>query len=193
MTYVCGIDSSLTAAGVAAIAHPTIAATPNVPRVVVVGEGGHDADTPAVTALRIKRQRMKILRAMPSKTQLVVIEGLGWPNPKAPGRFRERAILIGMLEEFFAERRIPFVEVAAKTVKLWATGDGDAKKTDVHSAMVTMWPRANLWTPTGQMNDNASDSLALATIGAMRLGWIDPELPCHWNPNVNWPKETAHV
>jgi crossover junction endodeoxyribonuclease RuvC len=192
-THVVGVDPSLTAAGIAVIAHPSIATTPNVPRVVVVGEHGHDTDSPAETAMRIKRQREAILKSMPRTVALVVIESLGFPHPKAPGKFRERVALLGGIAEFLAWRGIPFVEVPAASLKFWATGDGNADKPIVHAAMLTMWPRSNLHGPNGGINDNASDALALATLGAQHLGWYEPELPHHYAPKVKWPKEIAHV
>jgi len=188
MTYVCGIDPGLAAAGVAAIAHPSIADTPNLPRVRVVGETGHGTDTPAQTALRIRRQRHAVLRAMPPKVTLVVIEGLGHPNPKAPGMYRERAALVCGLEEYLAEHRIPFAEIPPAVLKLWATGDGHAEKPAVHDAMVAMWPAANLVGPRGHPNSNMSDALAAATVGAQRLGWYAAELPHHFSPKVQWPE-----
>lgn len=187
MTYVVGLDPSLTAAGVAAIAHPDIAPTPNVPRVRTVGERGSDEDTLLDTTRRLERQRVAILRAMPARVALVVIEHLGVPNPKAPGRFRERAVLAGGIESFLAARSIPFCEVAPGTLKLWAAGSGSAAKAEVHDAMVALWPSADLWTVRGHCNDNASDALALASMGAQHLGWYPPELPHHFEPRVRWP------
>ena len=183
MTTVVGIDPSLTGCGLAAIKHPSVVESPNTPRTCVVGESGSNADTYSETAIRIGDQTRRIWVALPKRIELVVIEGYGRPNPKAPGRHAERCALFYQLVEQLARRRIPIAVVSPTTLKLWATGNGKADKADVLVAMRDLWPTVKL------VNHNIADALSIATMGAMHLGWIEPELPCHYSPNVVWPKE----
>lgn len=191
MTHVVGIDSSLTAAAIAAIAHPSVAPQPNAPRTAVVGEAGHRGDPVTRTAIRIGRQYRRILDAivdMAPSVALVVIEELpkGMP-PDATHMFLERAALHYRLIEGLAVRRIPVAEVPPAVLKLWATGAGNADKATVHAAMGELWPHARL-DVRGKPNDNLSDALAAASIGAERLGWYEPEATYRHAPKVKWPE-----
>lgn len=193
MSTVVGIDPSLTAAAVAVIKHPDVAPTPNVPRIRVVGDSDTRDATVTQRAQRIRDQLRRILQAIPGRPMpaLVVIEALPRhiPNEAAASLYLERGALFYDLVDALTRRGIPVAEVNVTTLKLWATGTGKAAKTDVHEAMLTMWPhtQAQLYGPRGGINDNASDSLAAATIGAQRLGWYPAELPHQLAPRVNWP------
>ncbi|WP_027500822.1 crossover junction endodeoxyribonuclease RuvC [Rhodococcus sp. UNC363MFTsu5.1] len=182
MSTIVGLDPSLTAAGIAVIKQPQHADTPNRPRLVTVGTSGQNGDTLAERSIRVGRQAENILRAMPATVCLVMIEALPLMPPKHTKLFQERAALVHRVVEYLAKRRIPVVDVSVTTVKLWATGDGHASKTAVLESMQALWPHAAIGD-----NDNKSDALALATIGAQRLGWYEPELPHHIEPRVNWP------
>ena len=182
MTTIVGLDPSLTAAGIAVLKHPRHADTPNRPRLVCVGARGSNDDALSTRSIRVADQAERILRAMPATVCLVVIEALPLVPPKNTRLFQERAALVHRVVEFLARRRIPVVDVSVTTLKLWATGDGHASKTAVLEAMQALWPHAALGD-----NDNLSDALALASIGAQRLGWCEPELPHHIAPRVNWP------
>ncbi|ORL30444.1 hypothetical protein A6I91_21135 [Prescottella equi] len=119
---------------------------------------------------------------MPPEVRLVMIEALPFKPPRNTKLFQERAALVHRVVDFLARRRIPVVDVNVKTLKLWATGSGDVVKAPMVEAMQTLWPHA----PIGD-NDNKADALALATMGAQRLGWYEPELPHHFAPRVSWP------
>lgn len=192
MSTVVGIDASLTAAGIAVVHHPDVAPTPNKPVVRTLGVDG-GGDTLGERGARVGAQARRIWKSLPPAISLVVFERLPQVRPQASRMYIERGALILQLAEALARRRIPIVEVSPMTIKKWATGDGTAEKIAVHEAMSELWPHADLWKANGKPDDNRSDALALATMGAQHLGWYEPELPCHWNPNVNWPKETAHV
>lgn len=184
MTTVVGIDGSLVAAGVAVVKHPATADSPNLPTVRVVGEPGHRADSLARIATRIGDQAARILRAMPPKVALVVIEALprGVPNPDAASMYQERAALHYRVVEFLARRAIPVAEVSVGTLKLWATGNGRAEKADVMMAMRELWPGCRL------TDFNAADAVALASLGCQHLGWYPPEATHHYAPKVRWPE-----
>ena len=187
MTTVVGIDSSLTAAGIAAIEHPSTAPNPNTPRLNTVGERGARDATIVDRATRVHRQFERIIRAMPASVRLVVVEGLPVtaPNPSTASLFQDRAALLLRVVGFLAAKRIPVVEVNPATLKLWATGNGKADKAQVVAAMRELWPYAQI------RNDNEADALGLATIGCQQLRWYAPELIHHHGPRINWPRELS--
>lgn len=190
---VVGIDPSLTAAGIAVIKHPDIAPTPNAPIVRVVGESGIRDATVEQRARRIRAQLQRVLGAIPGRPlpALVVVEALprAIPNEAAASMYLERGALFWWLIDALTRRGVPVAEVGVTTLKLWATGSGKATKADVHDAMLAMWPTCadQLRGPRGGINDNASDSLGLASIGAQKLGWFPPEVPYQFAPRVSWP------
>lgn len=189
MSTVVGIDPSLTAAGIAIVKHPRAGSSPNKPTTLTLGVGGALTDTIGERGMRVGAQARRIWKALPPSISLVVIEAMPLHPPPGASWYLERGALILQLAEALTRRRIPIALVGLKTLKLWATGSGKAEKLAVHEAMCELWPHADLWKANGNPDDNRSDALALATMGAQHLGWYEPELPCHWNPNVNWPKE----
>ncbi len=183
---VVGLDLSLTAAGIAALTHPAAAGTPNVPRCVSVGASGSSDATDTETAIRIRRQAVTVINTvgkLAPKVKLVVIEALPRPNPNAPGRHSERCGLYWEVVAELAMRRIPVAVCSPTTLKSFATGSGRAEKRDMIAAARELWPHA----PIGN-DDNRADALLLATAGAYRLGWHEPELPHHIEPRITWPK-----
>lgn len=183
---VVGLDPSLTAAGIAVITHPQHASTPNVPKAVSVGSGGSATDTDTDTAIRIRRQAVRVIGTigqLAPKVSLVVVEGLPRPNPNAPGRHSERCGLYWAVVAELAARRIPVAVCVPTSLKSFATGSGRAEKRDMIAAARELWPHA----PIGN-DDNKADALLLATAGAYRLGWHEPELPHHIAPRITWPK-----
>lgn len=182
---VVGLDPSLTAAGIAVLASPHTAGTPNRPQCVTVGTRGSYGDADTATALRIRRQTVAILTELgriAPKVRLVVIEGLPRPNPNAPGRHSERCGLYWGIVGELAARRIPVAVCVPTTLKLFATGNGRADKHAMTRAARALWPTARV------SNDNEADALLLASAGAQRLGWHDPELPHHIAPKITWPE-----
>lgn len=184
MTAVIGIDPSIAKTGLAIIKHPRHADHPNRPHVACIETDG-TGDGLYARADRIGKQLGKIWSALTDvQTALVMIETIPLrnPTPSVPSLYQERCALYFDLVRVIKRNGIPVAEVNVKTLKKWATGDGNAEKRDVIDAMQTLWPHAAIGT-----NDNKSDALALATIGAQRLGWYEPELPHHLSPRVNWP------
>lgn len=184
MTTVVGIDPSLTDAGIAIIRDPASAATPNVPELKNVGEPGFDGADLIDRSMRVDRQFVRILRAMPQGVRLVVIEEVprNNPNPRFASLYQERSALVTQLVVFLHKRKIPVVDVNVKTLKKFATGNGNAEKSEVIAAMKSLWPHAAI-----NSNDNRSDALALASAGAMHLGWYRPEAVHHHHQgSINW-------
>lgn len=185
MSAVVGLDPSLTAAGIAVIESPLSASTPNVPSCVSVGSGGSATDTDAETAIRIRRQAVRVIGTvgkLAPKVSLVVIEGLPRPNPNAPGRHSERCALYWEIVAELSIRKIPVAVCKPTTLKLFGTGDGKADKRAMVAAARELWPHARIH------DDNQADALLLATAGAYRLRWYEPELPNHIEPRITWPK-----
>ncbi|ROZ49369.1 hypothetical protein EEB13_05440 [Rhodococcus sp. WS3] len=180
MSTIVGLDPSLTAAGIAILRSPDTAHTPNAPKLASVGATGSKTDTLAQRSIRVGKQFERIIRSMPASVQLVVIEELPFVPPKNASLFQERCALFHRVVELLALRRVPVVAASVTTVKFFATGNGRADKLEVMAAMRELWPHAPI------RDDNQSDALALATMGAMHLGWHEPELPHHYAPKVDW-------
>lgn len=181
-TTVVGIDPSLTGTGVAILGHPKNAASPNVPILTTVKtekRGARFLDR----SNRISQQIEQIWKAMPSLVRLVVIEDLPVVNPMpgAASAYQDRAALIIALGAKIQRAGLPLVTVNLSTLKLFAAGNGHAKKPEMIAAMKSLWPHADIG-----KDDNRADALGLATMGAMHLGWHEPELPHHYAPKVDW-------
>lgn len=75
------------------------------------------------------------------------------------------ALTVDMLDERFAE-------VTPQGVKMYATGKGNASKSEVLAAVIKRYPAADV------ANDNEADALVLAAIGARLAGHpIEESLP----------------
>ncbi|WP_235671152.1 crossover junction endodeoxyribonuclease RuvC [Tomitella fengzijianii] len=180
-----GIDPSLTAAGIAVIRPPVGNPPRDAPEAVSVGTKGQSGAPVAVRAARIHDQTVRILHTMPADTRLVVIEALPPQIPGAHGMHAERAALWWQLVAYLSRQAIPVAEVAPTTLKKWATGHGRATKSQVVAAMRALWPHTTI------RDDNQADALALATIGAQRIGWHTPAHDHHHTPNITWPEGAA--
>lgn len=166
------------------VKHPRFADNPNRPEVECLKTDA-TGDSLYERSRRIGKQLGAIWSALSGvQTALVMIETIPVrnPTPNVPSLYQERCALYFDLVRALRREKIPVVEVIVKTLKLWATGNGHAEKTEVLDAMQTLWTHARIGT-----NDNKSDALALATMGAQRLGWYEPELPHHLAPRVSWP------
>ncbi|WP_306904706.1 crossover junction endodeoxyribonuclease RuvC [Rhodococcoides fascians] len=176
---VVGIDPSMTATGIAILRNPRLVTGKNVPELKTVGSV-NTGGTIAQRALRIGKQGDAIVAALPDSVRLVMVEALPFKPPKYSGLYQERCALLLDLVRFLARRRIPVIDVPATTLKMFATGNGHAEKVEVIDAMTELWPGAKVH------NDNEADALTLGTIGGQKLGWYEPELPCHYSPKVDW-------
>lgn len=180
ITTVVGIDPSLTGTGVAILGHPKNATNPNVPTLTTV-KSTNQGPTFADREKRIARQIRDIWAAFPPLVRLVVIEGLPLVNPRPSADYQDRSALIIALGARIQNAGLPLVTVNLSTLKLFAAGNGHAKKPEMIAAMKSLWPHADIG-----KDDNRADALGLATMGAMHLGWHEPELPHHYAPKVDW-------
>ena len=99
--------------------------------------------------------------------EVVAIEGMSYGSQG--GSAQDRAHLWWELVGHFVGpvAAVPVVEVAPSVRAKWATGRGNADKGAVAAAMARLWPAVEIDC------DNCADALALASIAAGRLGWID--------------------
>lgn len=107
-----------------------------------------------------------------SSLDLAVIEGPSYGN-QGQGRqsgHHERAGLWWAIRTLLHTRGVPTAVVAPATLKRYATGKGNAGKTDVVLAAARRFP----WFAGG---DDEADALVLAAMGADRLGTPLTEMP----------------
>ncbi len=173
MTAAVGLDISLSATGVAAIAHPSTASTPNVPHLRTVRPARTYPATYAGRAQRIEAQAGAVIAALPSRVALIVVEGLPLNMPSW-GDLDLRCALWWRVVGRLARLGIPVAEINPGTLKKFATGNGRADKAQVIAAMRALWPYAAV------RNDNEADALSLASAGALDgLSWYHREAAHH--------------
>jgi len=117
---------------------------------------------------------------------LVVVEGPVFYIPPGGERgYFERAELFFDVTRKLRRARIPFAVAAPKSIKLYATGKGNAKKDAVLTAMVR-----RVGPLVRDLDDNnAADALAAAMMGADWLGYPlvpMPEVNRRALPGVDW-------
>lgn len=117
---------------------------------------------------------------------LVVIEGPSYGS-SISGSTWDRAGLWWRIVDRLTRRDIPIGMVPPRTRAKWATGNGNADKTQIHHATEQLWcPK---WTPKTADDDNESDALVLASMGAQ---WLNALAPIHQPPryaltHCEWP------
>lgn len=173
---VVGIDPSLSCTGIVTADHwggivPARART----------------STPATQTLRARRDRSRlalsrILLQLPKRVDLFVIEA---PSPRSQfGSHNDRVGLYWLLVDQLLARA-DVAEVLPKSRAKYATGNGNADKAAVKSAMRAAFPHVEI------ADDNVADALALALMGLRHLGSpLDGQLTApHLVPMaaVAWP------
>lgn len=154
---VVGIDPSLTATGLACIDDTVGIVTVDTRTLKTKPDG---------RTLSGRHKRLEAIAsgvvAYATPASLVVIEG---PSYASAGRGTwDRAGLWWWIVSILHLTATPVVEVPPKSRAKWATNSGNASKSAVAVALGRMWPEVQL------DDDNASDALALATIGAQIIG-----------------------
>lgn len=159
MTYVAGLDPSLTSAGLAAL-RPGEA-----PRLGTVGAPGLRTDTYEDRRDRIELQAFSIGKRI-GNPDLIVIEGPYYHGKLMPSYFDRAGLFWGLMSSL--SRRAPIAVVSPTTRAKYATGSGNAKKDEVLAAVRTMWPGVAI------RNHDEADALILASIGNQKLGLALP-------------------
>lgn len=173
---VVGLDLSLTAIGQAVIG------TDIGPRTFTHGSLGRRADSVVQRRQRLRDLADSILDNMGAAVALVVVEG---PSVMSRGGSNwDRAGLWWLVVEPLAGR-YPIAVAAPTVVKKWAAGKGTADKAAVAAGVTRLWPEVE------PANDNEFDALALATMGAQKLGLAVPSRAHHADAllKVEWPPD----
>lgn len=131
----CGLDLSLTSSGLARI---TWGLGTTVTETWHRGVAG-------LTTITDPAERCRVLHGLKTDivdwvhpAQLVVVEKLV-PNP-ASRSTNERAALWYLVVSALVNRGVEVTELHPSTLKVYATGRGDAKKPDMRSAVRLWWP-----------------------------------------------------
>ena len=193
---ICGIDPSLTSAGIAVLTDESIYAPVDVLALHAVGRPGKESDGWDERSDRIVAQTWRVLESIPRDVDLVVIEDLP-SHVKLLPSFRDRCVLWGGIYSQLRARKTPVAVCNPAPREKWATGkvvrdlNTKQRKARVLEAVREQWPDRRIY------NDDVADALTLAAIGALKLGW---QLPFKIKPRhheglkvVAWPKEIASV
>lgn len=170
MVVAAGLDLSLTASGVA-LARPDLPDPGDRYRLALVGEPGITNLSVAAQIHKIDDLAARIVAGVldtPWPPTAVVVEALD--NAQSYGGVTERAILWWkVIERLYAED-IPVYIPPSAQVKIYATGNGNAKKGEVIATVTRQWPE---WHHGG--NDNLVDAAAMAELGLALCG--SPTIP----------------
>lgn len=181
ITRVVGIDVSLTSTG---IAHLHIAGGMVIASTVAVLSKGHRGDTLAQRHARMRDIRGQIsdwLYGTRESPTLTVIEGPSYGS--TGGSAWDRAGLWWRVAGM-AMACGPVAVVAPTTRAKWATGKGNADKAAVAAAMARYAPAVDI------TNSDEADALALAYMGAQKIGWINASGAAQYKvlDSVTWPE-----
>lgn len=172
MSYVLGLDLSLTSTGRATVPNPA----DGTPTTRVIGS---DAAGDAYPDRWVRLVTMTDRILWPSdehplteaidpahEPDLVVVEGPSYgSSAQKSASIHDRAGLWWHLVGTLYDRGTPVAVVAPTTRAKWATGRGNAGKSEVAVAVARLWPHHDART------DDEWDALALATMGAQWLQW----------------------
>jgi len=176
VTRVLGVDPSLTAAGIALIEDGAVV------HLGKRGRGGRRGETLTQRGERIFDIATHVLRLAHGVDLLVIERPVGGPG----GSTWDRAGLWWAIVQPLVVLGGPVVvDVVPQHAKMLATGKGSASKTEVGVAMSRLWSDVD---PTGR-DDNEWDALALAHLGAARLGLDVPTRAHHQGvlDRITWP------
>lgn len=180
MHRVCGLDTSLTATGIAIITQRTNGTC--IANTTTITSRGQRADTLTTRAQRITTLRNTILDTI-HRPQLVVIEGPS--HGSKGGSPLDRHGLWWHTITALIETETPVAVCAPTTRAKFATGTGTADKAAVAAAITRLWPTTHL------SNTDEADALVLAHTAAVFLGWDVPTLQRHRDalPAITWPPQ----
>jgi Holliday junction resolvasome RuvABC endonuclease subunit len=150
---VYGLDISLTATGIAS----------SLGWCDAIGEDG-------ITTLPLRHRDSaiheladRIITTISPYVDLVVIEAPAFS--RRGGGAHERAGLWWRIVHYLHSRGVPVAEVLPNLRSIYATGKGQAAKTQVVEAVTRRWPA---WQTAG--DDNAADAVTLMALGMDHLG-----------------------
>ena len=159
---VVGLDLSLTATGMAAIAVHTAELSTAV----------HASPPPAVDTVAGHAARHRQLvdgivgQVVAADPALAVIEGLQFSVKMRDSSLTRRGFLWWAVVEELCAAGVPIMEVTPQQIKQFATGCGSASKAEVVAAYAKSWPDA----PVGRNIEDRADAAHAAALGAAYLG-----------------------
>lgn len=159
-----GLDLSLTGTGIASICGPASSTR-------TVRSKGKADDGLLTRSVRLHNLAEEII-SWGVLGDVVVIEQPAYGQ--TGGSHHDRSglwwLVVDALTEDFTNER--FAEVTPQAVKMYATGKGNASKSEVLAAVIKRYPQADV------ANDNEADAFVLAAIGARLAGQpIEDSLP----------------
>jgi len=168
---IVGLDLSLTSTGVAEVyLKDGAAGTESEIKVSSYGTKGKDTATLVERHDRLKLLATRIVnQVIDTKPDLILVESPAFNSRN--GHPHDRSGLWWLVVHSLAERRFRVVEVPIQSVKKYATGKGNASKDEILIAMTRRYAAVEF------KNNDESDALALAGIGAAHLGHHLVELP----------------
>lgn len=153
----CGIDPSLTSAGVA------ILQDGKPIHVAHHGFTGTKAMPWGARSRRIRYVCSHVIRDIPDNVDLVCIEAMPEHGRILPSTLDRAGLWHGLYGALDA-RKLPTAVVNPMTLKTWATGSGSADKAAMVTTVSDWWPDLNITC------DDEADAIALGTAGAFHLG-----------------------
>jgi Holliday junction resolvasome RuvABC endonuclease subunit len=183
ITRVVGIDSSLTATGLAVTWPPRSGSRADAPLTISEHTGRKGKINEPLT-MRRDRLRAVVAEALGMvnvPSTLVVIEAPA--HGAKGGSAHDRAGLWWMLVDAAMARDLPVVEVGNASRQLWTAGKGGADKASCAAALSRKYG-------VDADCDNCYDAAGLALMGAHALGWIDgPQYATDTIDRITWPDD----
>lgn len=181
MTYVLGLDLSLTSTGWATIATSSTMLSAGCG--IITSKPTGDTWTDRHTRITNIADR---ITAGTDRPTLAVLEGPSYGSGRSAG-IHDRAGLWWAVYDRLTAHGIPTAVVAPKSRAKWATDRGNAGKAEVAVGVSRLWPDITAHT------DDEWDALALASMGAQHLGWDIPSRAHHAAAlaAVTWPTRDA--
>lgn len=155
---VAGVDVSLTSTGVAVIDMDGRVDTG------LIRTSGHRADTYHVRSARLVMIAEAVVAHVPAMSY-VLMEGPSYGSAGVSSSIFDRSGLWHLIYWHLTTAGHAVSVAAPATVKKWATGSGNADKAAVAARVARMAPDVDIVT------SDIADSVALALMGAERLGW----------------------
>jgi crossover junction endodeoxyribonuclease RuvC len=189
VTYVVGLDLSLTSTGVAAVGETGYAFVVRVRSKAPTTVRHPRTGKPTQASLLQRHERLnslahRIVEAAAPAPLLVVVEQPAFSQ--TAGQQHDRSGLWWLVVRRFLSAEVPVVEVTPGQLKRYATGSGSAGKDEVLAAVVRRYGGVEV------ANNDEADALVLASMGARYLGFpIDEPLPkanASALDGVHWPE-----
>ncbi|WNT44272.1 RuvC-like resolvase [Microbacterium phage CandC] len=159
-----GLDLSLTAAGVASF--EVFDDGPPIGTARTFGRKGKKGEPLYMRVSRIQQLHDQIIKRVFSLERLPDIAFIESPaQGQTTGSHHDRSWLWGKVVDTLLEETIPVVEVTPQKAKKYATGKGNASKSEVMAAMIRRHLDVEI------LDDNQSDALALAAMASRFRGY----------------------